>query len=198
MRGPGFRRDLDVRRLWRCPGCGVERRLSGEHTSLRCHCRPEGVWMQIVGERNAVPRAVSVMSAPEISVADFQLTEEELAKPLEGRVRRRPFGRTGPDGPTPPDRRSENRPHERSSELAADASETSEPAASPEEFVAREEHPGGKPRRERKRRNPKPISEHSPDVEATAEFPESTPPSAPKPELDPSIDADDGFAAGLE
>lgn len=154
--------------------------------------------MRIVGERNAVPRAVSVMSAPEIPVADFQLTEEELAKPLEGRVRRRPFGRTGPDAPPPPDRRSENRPLNQSPEAVPDASKSVEEAAPAEELVTEEQYPGGKPRRERKRRNPKPIHEQSPDVGATEEIPESPLNSAGEPENDPTIDADDGFAAGLE
>lgn len=119
MKGPGYRRDLDVRRVWRCPACGAERRLSGEYTSVRCGCRPEGVWMQIVSERNAVPRPAASMSVPEIPVAHFQLTEEELAKPLEGRIRLRNSrfpaenspadaaphprdrGRRGPAGPPP-------------------------------------------------------------------------------------------------
>ncbi len=105
MKGPGFRRDLDVRRTWRCPICGTERKLPGDQTAVRCGCRPDGGWMTLVAERNAHPRVVNVMGAPEIPVADFQLTDEELATPLPGRIRRRPEGPPAPEGR--PDRRPE-------------------------------------------------------------------------------------------
>ncbi len=38
MRGPGLRLDLDVRRTWRCPACGAERRTQGDVAQMRCGC----------------------------------------------------------------------------------------------------------------------------------------------------------------
>ncbi len=38
MRGPGLRASVDVRRTWRCPVCGYERRADGRLTSIRCQC----------------------------------------------------------------------------------------------------------------------------------------------------------------
>jgi hypothetical protein len=64
--------------------------------------------MTLIAERNAHPRVVNVMGAPEIPVADFQLTEEELATPLPGRIRRRAPG--PPDGPPAPEGRPDRRP----------------------------------------------------------------------------------------
>ena len=47
MRGPGMRHKLDVRRLWRCPRCGAERRLPADVTTVHCVCG-EAPFMQIV------------------------------------------------------------------------------------------------------------------------------------------------------
>lgn len=49
MRGPGYKLSLDVRRVWRCPACGYERKASGQLTSLRCRC-PAAPFMQLAGE----------------------------------------------------------------------------------------------------------------------------------------------------
>ncbi len=155
--------------------------------------------MRIAGERNAVPRAVSVMSAPEIPVADFQLTEEELAKPLEGRVRRRPFPRTGPDAPPPNDRRPENRPPDHRNDPAPDAPQVVEESAPPDGEGTQEPRPNHKPRRERKRRNPESLGDQMPPpADAAAESPGSLPEPALEPAADQPADAEDGFAAGLE
>ncbi len=48
MKGPGLRLHLDVRRLWRCPECGYERRTSGTHTSLRCEECTSAAQMKLV------------------------------------------------------------------------------------------------------------------------------------------------------
>lgn len=49
MKGPGNRIDLDVRRLWKCPRCGDERKASGDIAAKPC-ARPEcgGTWMKLV------------------------------------------------------------------------------------------------------------------------------------------------------
>jgi len=96
MRGPGVRLDLDVRRVWKCPACQLVRRVSGDLTAIRCHCAGEP-WMQLVDERTSRPRVQQTLEVRELTVDSFQLTEEELAKPLPGRIRRRSGPRNGAD-----------------------------------------------------------------------------------------------------
>lgn len=172
MKGPGFRRDLDVRRVWRCSGCGRERRVTGQVTSLRCECQPEGRWMTIVHDRLAIPRPPIPMVTPEIPVADFHLTEEELAKPLEGRIRRRPNLRQGPE---------EGKGRQ---EGAAQP-----PEAQPSSPEAQAGGPRPKPRKPLRPRRDKPEQEQA---LAAQEPPEPTPP------LDDTTPAGDDFASGIE
>ena len=70
MRGPGYKLSGDVRRTWRCPSCGCERKLSGEITTLICGCK-EGAWMQISAERTMVPRPLQRPSDVERHPIDF-------------------------------------------------------------------------------------------------------------------------------
>ena len=70
MRGPGYKLSGDVRRTWRCPACGRERKLTGEITTLLCGCR-DGAWMQIVAERPMVPRPLQRPSDVERHPIDF-------------------------------------------------------------------------------------------------------------------------------
>ncbi|HET6426329.1 MAG TPA: hypothetical protein VFG20_21735 [Planctomycetaceae bacterium] len=91
MRGPGIRLDLDVRRVWQCPACQRIRKLAGDLTSMRCQCAGEP-WMHLVQERVPRQRVQKSLEARELTVESFHLTEEELAKPLPGRIRRRGFG----------------------------------------------------------------------------------------------------------
>ncbi|HEX6985251.1 MAG TPA: hypothetical protein VF170_07735 [Planctomycetaceae bacterium] len=39
MKGPGFRLDLDVRRVWECPACGRRLKTSGDVVRVDCDCR---------------------------------------------------------------------------------------------------------------------------------------------------------------
>lgn len=58
MRGPQIRQRYDIRRLWRCPECGYERRAPASVTSLRCHCRSEAPLMRLIeGQRLVRPPA---------------------------------------------------------------------------------------------------------------------------------------------
>jgi hypothetical protein len=41
MKGPGFRLDLDVRRLWECPACGTRLKMPASVVQLDCDCRGE-------------------------------------------------------------------------------------------------------------------------------------------------------------
>jgi hypothetical protein len=82
MRGPGYRLDLDVRRVWRCPRCGKERRLGGEVTAVTCIC---GQSMNLVEERRPRGHTVQPLVSRELTVESFALTEEELARPIPTR-----------------------------------------------------------------------------------------------------------------
>ena len=70
MRGPGYKLSGDVRRTWRCPTCGNERKLHGEVTSLQCSCS-QGTWMRIVAERLMEPRPLQRPSDVEQRPIDF-------------------------------------------------------------------------------------------------------------------------------
>ncbi len=68
MRGPTIRLKYDVRRHWKCPECGAERRVSATETAIRCVCS-SGVQMKLVETQRYV------RATPE--PIDFVLTEED-------------------------------------------------------------------------------------------------------------------------
>jgi len=70
MRGPGYKRTGDVRRTWRCPQCGIERKSLGDITTRRCGCQDEP-WMQLVIEHTNVPRPFQRPSDLERHPIDF-------------------------------------------------------------------------------------------------------------------------------
>ena len=70
MRGPNYKVVGDVRRTWRCPKCGVQRKFSGDVTALRCGCQA-AEWMQIVVERTNAPRPFQEVSDVERHPIDF-------------------------------------------------------------------------------------------------------------------------------
>lgn len=55
MRGPGLRVKLEIRRLWRCPRCGYERRAPGWETTVRCHCTAAEPLMQLIESQRRIP-----------------------------------------------------------------------------------------------------------------------------------------------
>lgn len=72
MRGPGIRLKLDVRRRWRCPQCGSERKLPASVTSVRCSCTPEAPFLSIIeGQRRSRPDP-----EPLDPYLEFELEEE--------------------------------------------------------------------------------------------------------------------------
>lgn len=64
MRGPGMRLDLDVRRLWTCPECRRQRRLSGDVSTAHCPCREGGVMMQLTSDSHVLRRAERLTPLP--------------------------------------------------------------------------------------------------------------------------------------
>jgi len=141
--------------------------------------------MELVGERTVPPRPPAMVSLPEQSVASFNLTEEELARPVEGRIRRRPFGRFAPEG-GPPDA---NQPQ------GGDApANQGPPPGRPE-----------RPSRPRPERRPKPEKRPLSDLEhfgeampSRSEAADFTPPPIPSPSPAQPPKSDDGFGAGLD
>jgi len=70
MRGPGFRQKSDMRRLWRCPACGTERKAPATVTVVRCGCvRPEP-FMKLVETIRVV--------RPDLQAVNKYVTEEDL------------------------------------------------------------------------------------------------------------------------
>lgn len=55
MKGPGLRLKGDVRRIWRCPVCGIELPAAGRVASLRCECEKPHPFMQLVEPRRRAP-----------------------------------------------------------------------------------------------------------------------------------------------
>ncbi|MBI1345412.1 hypothetical protein GC163_03905 [bacterium] len=173
--------------MWKCPACGAELRVSGEVTTVLCDCQSAGVWMHIASERNAVPRPQQPMCSRDIPVAEFQLTEEELAKPLEGRIRRRQAP------PAPPPAQERRGPGQRTPPEASQGA-SPEPVAGGDAVPATPARQGRKERPPRERQRPTPRS--APPAEYTSG--NSAVPEPTKPEPPPTVAEDDGFGAGLE
>lgn len=138
--------------------------------------------MQIVSERVAAQRAVTSMEARELTVASFNLTEEELSKPLPGRVRRR--------GPGP---RTEN--------AAGDVPPETGPASAERGSKEARGRGGNEPNAERPARKPKPPRAPKRPLSEIALLPDETrPPTEAAPKLEspePSAGGDD-FSAGID
>lgn len=228
MRGPGYRNDLDVRRLWRCPSCGNERRLAGDVTTVACHCGSRPTLMELIESQRRTPRAQFSPDGGELTVESFALTEEELATPLPGRIRRRTSFRTeGPpptDGPPGrPERGRQDRPRQnaprrdgpqpdgpiadgppQSAEVTAEGT----PAVEPTQDGRGPRPPRGDrpprdnrgPRGNRPPREPRPPrGQHPPGTEESAPPPNVAPPVAGSHPVTPPVDSAEGdFGAGLE
>ena len=86
IKGPGLRLNLDVRRLWECPKCGRQRKLSGDVVSQFCRCGGEsggdGAWMRLLEAKRTVradrPRVVHELACEEIAA------NEASAEPATG------------------------------------------------------------------------------------------------------------------
>lgn len=98
MKGPGYKLSHDVRRTWRCPACGTERKLEGDITSLKCNCRTEGTFMTIVVERTVAPRPLQVPNEQDVRSSEFGIDD---LPPLVPHPSSLPPERTGPRRPRP-------------------------------------------------------------------------------------------------
>ena len=117
MKGPGLRIELDVRRTWRCPRCGGERRAGAHVTSLTCSCAPDKPQMQLVeGQRRVRPEPKPLdlvlnidLDAPETDAGDAVVAPvipaTPVSKPPPGEstaAEPDDFGVGAPDAPMPP------------------------------------------------------------------------------------------------
>ncbi len=185
MRGPGYRNDLDVRRLWRCPSCGNERKLAGDVTTVACHCGSRPTLMELIEPQRRTPREQFSPDGGELTVESFALTEQELATPLPGRIRRRTSFRT--EGPPPtegpparPERGRQDRPRQESSRK--DGPRQDEPGPGdppqPEAVATAEGTPAGEPTQDG--RGPRPPRGNRPPRE-NREPRGNRPPREPRP-----------------
>lgn len=86
MRGPGYRYDIDIRRLWECPACGKQMRLPGHLTYKWCRCRDEPVFMKLldINWRRAFPTREKVVipdDPPEVESSIAEKSAEVVTTP---------------------------------------------------------------------------------------------------------------------
>jgi hypothetical protein len=81
MKGPGYKLTHDVRRTWRCPACGRERKLPGDVTSLVCECKPDGTFMVISVERTVAPRPFQVIKEHDVRSCEFGIDDMPVLQP---------------------------------------------------------------------------------------------------------------------
>jgi hypothetical protein len=87
MKGPGLRVDLDVRRTWRCPRCGRERRAAADVTALTCSCAPDNPRMQLVESQRRVrpePKPLDLVLNIDLDAPDADASDvSSEAVPIE-------------------------------------------------------------------------------------------------------------------
>jgi hypothetical protein len=118
MKGPGYKLTHDVRRTWRCPACGAERKVAGDITSLICSCRPEGTFMTLVAERTVAPRPQYDTQGHDIRSSEFGIEDMPVLQPHPSSL---PPERTGPRRPRPGSDAALQSPESKTSEPTAAA-----------------------------------------------------------------------------
>ena len=132
MKGPGHKQKLDVRRTWKCPACGKERKLQGDVTTLMCDCREGGTFMAIVTEKIVAPRPYQPLNEHDVRSAEFGIDDMPVLMPHPSSL--------PPERPNA--RRSYNEPPKKSEETpvapkALAAPQQPPPVASPEPPLAK-------------------------------------------------------------
>lgn len=82
MRGPGLRVQTDVRRSWRCPACGQERRIPATIVSVVCPCQTPNLQMRLVEPMRKV-RPEPIPLPPYFEPEDFLSEPESTGNPNE-------------------------------------------------------------------------------------------------------------------
>lgn len=185
MKGPGFRYDLDIRRVWECPECGQRLRYLGHVTSRRCNCDADGHWMQIVDEnfRRTFPEREKIVIPEEYPAEPEPVTEEPAAEESPEQVNVESSVAT--EITTPPQDAEANPPAETESPVPKtespapprESTQSAPPETNPETAPNRKKR--RKKRRRKKSRNKPPES--SGNQESQQNSPAPPPPSGENP-----------------
>ncbi len=81
MKGPGYKTSLDIRRTWKCPACGVERKQLGDVTTMTCTCREGGTFMAIITEKIVAPRPYQPLNENDVRSAAFGIDDMPVLEP---------------------------------------------------------------------------------------------------------------------
>ncbi len=123
MKGPGHKQKLDVRRTWKCPACGKERKLPGDMTTLLCDCREGGTFMAIVTEKIVAPRPYQPLNERDVRSAEFGIDDMPVLLPHPSSL--------PPERPNA--RRSYNEPPKKSEEVRPETAVAPTAIASPQQ-----------------------------------------------------------------
>jgi len=81
MRGPGLRLNIDVRRMWKCPQCGKQRRVAATAVTVHCACNPSQPLMQLCEPQRRVriehPPLPAYLEFEEIPGEEDRLSQNE-------------------------------------------------------------------------------------------------------------------------
>ena len=218
MRGAGLRLNVDVRRHWRCPACGAERRLPATVTSVRCVCSGNPHLQLVEGQR----RDRTPVPLPDM-VLEFDLSNDPVTIPENLPVpdpnqrmgRPGPRGRRhgGPDQPpglgqAPPNDAAQSAPGIRPPEEGAGTEQSGDRDSRRGQSQRRGDGPPGQdPRPRRSRDRPRREAAQSPAAPAdegvlpkteAANDAASRQPVSPAPPPPPVQSPAEDFGAGLE
>jgi type IV secretory pathway VirB10-like protein len=197
MKGPGMRIDLDVRRHWRCPGCGTERHTPGQVTFVRCHFCKDHPAMSLLEQ----PRPLREPSPPLDLIIDLHpddvdapafvpvhLREPEPTPPAETITQILAEPPSAPEQPPEPAAAAaEEAAAAEAPEVAQEAEETL-PEASGEE-AAPEKTPKTRKKKRRSRRQRRRNRSSTADGDSG---------SAQQAETGSTAGSDDSFGAGVD
>ncbi len=185
MKGPGYKTSLDVRRTWKCPACGVERKLLGDVTTMTCACRDGGVFMAIVTERIVAPRPFQPINETDVRSAVFGIEDMPVLLPHPSTI----------PAPRTPVRRSYGEP--------AKAEEPQPPMTAPApadnlKTAAVPHSTSASPRpKESKEANEPPIATRPAQPAPTSATTQPAATLASQPIASPSTETDDDWGAGI-
>ncbi|MCX7410208.1 MAG: hypothetical protein DWH84_06220 [Planctomycetota bacterium] len=191
MKGPGYKTSLDVRRTWKCPSCGIERKLLGDVTTMTCNCRDGGVFMAIITERIVAPRPFQPLNEADVHSAEFGIEDMPVLLPHPSTI----------PAPRTPARRSYGEPAkaEEPRPSSVDAPATND---NPQAAAAAAPRPASAPPRPRESKEPnappdttRPAPPSMAAPPAIATVPAAIKPASPP--TTPATEPDDDWGEGI-
>ena len=191
MKGPGYKTSLDVRRTWKCPSCGIERKLLGDVTTMTCNCRDGGVFMAIITERIVAPRPFQPLNEADVHSAEFGIEDMPVLLPHPSTI----------PAPRTPARRSYGEPAkaEEPRPSSVDAPATND---NPQAAAAAAPRPASAPPRPRESKKPnappdttRPAPPSMAAPPAIATVPAAIKPASPP--TTPATEPDDDWGEGI-